>query len=191
MSRKRTSPGRHAAKKSSRADPAGVSRVDRAASGAYGWKARIRREGELRTKWFSDSKHGGPQGARRAARAQYEAWAAEMPPAQTTHREPGQRNVTGVAGVAEGMAGYRADGSPNPAYVASWREGGKSKVIRFSWAVYGKRRALRLAAKARELKSKDRAWLESLVPGTKRYLPKGPLGRRRRVSAPVDAGTDD
>ncbi|GIX35762.1 MAG: hypothetical protein KatS3mg126_1541 [Lysobacteraceae bacterium] len=142
-----------------RSKPAGISRVDRPDNGAVGWLMRIRRGEIFIQEFFSDRAHGGKRAAQKAARQRYLQLAAELPPPRTSEGVLSRRNTSGVVGVRLAREGADASGAPRESYVASWREDGCDRTVRFSCARYGKRKAFKLACLARELRTTDRKLL--------------------------------
>ena len=70
-----------------------------------------------------------------------------------------KRNSSGVVGVRLAREGTAANGEPRESYVASWRENGKDRTVRFSCSLFGKRKAFQLASLAREMRTTDRVAL--------------------------------
>ncbi len=143
----------------SRSKPAGASRVDRPANGAVGWLMRIRRGETFVQEFFSDAAHGGKRKAQQAARDRYLELSTSLPAARTSEGAMSVRNTSGVVGVRLAREGTNAAGEPRESYVASWREDGADRTVRFSCSLFGKRKALQLATLARQHRSADRDWL--------------------------------
>ena len=139
-----------------RAKPTGASRVDRPANGAVGWLMRIRRGDTFVQEFCSDAAHGGKRAAQRAARDRYAELAATLPAPKTSEGALSVRNSSGVVGVRLAKEGTNAAGEPRESYVASWRDNGRDRTVRFSCAAFGKRKAFQLASLARELRTTDR-----------------------------------
>ena len=80
-------------------NPKGFSRVDSKTTNAHGWLVRIKR-GELRkSRFISDSTHGGKRKSMAVAQKVYEEWTAELPEPDTSVGKLSARNNTGVVGV--------------------------------------------------------------------------------------------
>ncbi|MCK7594747.1 AP2/ERF family transcription factor [Pseudomarimonas salicorniae] len=139
-----------------RSKPTGASRVDRPANGAVGWLMRIRRGDTFIQEFFSDAAYGGKRASQRAARDRYSELAATLPPPKTSEGAMSVRNSSGVVGVRLAREGTDAAGEPRESYVASWRENGRDRTVRFSCSAFGKRKAFQLACLARELRTTDR-----------------------------------
>ena len=139
-----------------RSKPTGASRVDRPANGAVGWLMRIRRGDTFVQEFFSDAAYGGKRASQRAARERYAELSATLPPPKTSEGAMSVRNSSGVVGVRLAREGTNAAGEPRESYVASWRENGRDRTVRFSCTAFGKRKAFQLACLARELRTTDR-----------------------------------
>ncbi len=134
----------------------GFSRVD--SEVAHGWLVRIKRGDVKRSRFISDSTHGGKRKSQLAAQKVYEEWAAELPEPDTAEDKLGKRNVSGVVGVH-----YSHDVDtryPNCAYeyyIASWKTPeGQRQNVRFAVSKWGKKMAFELACIARQERSNDR-----------------------------------
>ena len=139
-----------------RKKPTGASRVDRPANGAVGWLMRIRRGGTFVQEFFSDAAHGGKRKSQLAAQKRYAELSESLPAPSTSEGTMSVRNSSGVVGVRLAREGTNAAGEPRESYVASWREGGQDKTVRFSCSLFGKRKAFQLACLARDKRSTDR-----------------------------------
>lgn len=134
----------------------GFSRVD--SEVAHGWLVRIKRGDVKRSRFISDSTHGGKRKSQLAAQKVYEEWAAELPEPDTAEDKLGKRNSSGVVGVH-----YSHDVDtryPNCAYeyyIASWKTPeGQRQNVRFAVSKWGKKMAFELACIARAERSNDR-----------------------------------
>ena len=124
---------------------------------------RIRRGGTFVQEFFSDAAHGGKRKSQLAAQKRYAELSESLPAPSTSEGTMSVRNSSGVVGVRLAREGTNAAGEPRESYVASWREGGQDKTVRFSCSLFGKRKAFQLACLAREKRSTDRdALLEEL-----------------------------
>lgn len=151
-----------------RSRPTGTSRVDRPANGAVGWLMRIRRGETFVQEFFSDGAHGGKRASQRAARERYQELAASLPPPRTSEGVKSSRNSSGVVGVRLAREGTNAAGEPRESYVASWRENGRDRTVRFACATFGKRKAFQLACIAREMRTTDREQLMARFAETRK-----------------------
>ncbi len=140
----------------------GFARVD--SEDAKGWLVRIKRGQTRRSRFISDSTHGGKRKAMLLAKKIYEDWVAEMPKPDTSFNKVGVRNTTGIVGVH--FAHDVDDRYPNcqyQSYVASWlEEDGRRRNVRFSCSKYGED-AFELACIAREKKLADRKAVVALL----------------------------
>lgn len=126
---------------------------------AGGWWVRIQRDGTQTQRSFRDARHGGTDGALKAARRWRNARLRELGPAQTSdasrmhtpearaanRRAVSQTGETGIAVQVRPFASQRV-----PYVTAYWvDEGGRRRQTSFSVAKHGVDGALRLAARAR------------------------------------------
>jgi hypothetical protein len=134
---------------------------------------RIKRGDERKSRFISDSTHGGKRKAMLVAQQVYEEWVAEMPPPETSAGKIGKRNSSGVVGVHYSHdIDERYPGCEYESYVASWLdEDGRRKNMRFSCHKYGDD-AFELACLAREKKLNDRAKVVALLGRRKKSKPK-------------------
>lgn len=134
----------------------GFSRVD--SGDAHGWLVRIKRGDTRRSRFISDSTHGGKAKAKKVAREVYEEWVAELPPPDTAQDKLGKRNSSGVVGVHFAHdTDARYPDLTYDYYVASWKtEDGRRRNVRFAVSKHGKRAAFELACIAREHRLADR-----------------------------------
>ena len=97
----------------------GFSRVD--SGEAHGWLVRIKRGDIKRSRFISDSTHGGKRKSKLVAEKVYQDWVKELPEPDTAEDKLGKRNASGVVGV---HYSYDVDARyPNCAYeyyIASW-----------------------------------------------------------------------
>lgn len=174
-----------------RSKPTGASRVDRPANGAVGWLMRIRRGDVFIQEFFSDAAHGGKRKAQNAARERYQELAGSLPAARTSEGAMSVRNSSGVVGVRLAREGTNAAGEPRESYVASWRENGEDRTVRFSCSLFGKRKAFQLASLAREHRSTDREWLQQQLAAGKAKAPakaaKPAAAKAKPAKAPAKA----
>lgn len=166
-----------------RAKPTGASRVDRPANGAVGWLMRIRRGETFVQEFFSDAAYGGKRAAQRAARERYAELAASLPPPKTSEGALSVRNSSGVVGVRLAREGTNAAGEPRESYVASWRENGRDRTVRFSCTAFGKRKAFQLAQLARELRTTDRDVLLAQLAANRKSAKAAPAKKAVKKAA--------
>ncbi|MCU0779936.1 MAG: AP2 domain-containing protein [Akkermansiaceae bacterium] len=132
------------------ADNFGITRMERAVAGTFGWQVRLRRHGVKHAKYFADRAHGGWQASLRAARAWRDQLLGELAAAERSRVcAPSPRNSSGVVGVAKitvrGPQGvvyhfWQATWCPSP---------GERRSVRFSVKRHGDEVAFRLAVEAR------------------------------------------
>ncbi|GAB5406986.1 MAG: hypothetical protein Aurels2KO_52170 [Aureliella sp.] len=136
----------------------GYSRVDSETNNAHGWLVRIKRGEERRSRFISDSTHGGKRKSEKVAQAVYEEWVDELPEPETSLDKLGKRNTTGVVGVHHSWdQDNRFPNCKYESYVASWvDEDAKRRNIRFSINKYGKKAAFELACLCRADRIRDR-----------------------------------
>lgn len=162
----------------------GFSRVESA--DARGWLVRIKRGDDRKSRFISDTAHGGKRKSMQVAQELYEEWVAEMPPPETSLNKVGVRNSSGVVGVHHSHdVDMRFPGCNYDSYVASWLdEDGKRKNIRFSCNKYGDD-AFELACIAREKQLSDRdkvmALLERRKKSGKRFTVRQPAGGKKKA----------
>ena len=144
-------------------DTRNITRLDprnsKKAAATRGWWVRIQRNGEVTSRLFSDSRHGGIPGALEAAMAWRDEQFARLghggsgDPAriQTLAALDKRRQAvtkTGVTGISVAVHDYAT--SKVPYVTAYWiDEDGRRRHTSFSAARHGVKGALRLAAKAR------------------------------------------
>jgi hypothetical protein len=160
----------------------GYSRVD--SGDSHGWLVRIKRGDTRKSRFISDSTHGGKRKAMLVAKQVYEQWTAEMPEPDTSENKIGARNTSGVVGVHFSHdVDERYPGCEYDSYVASWLdEDGRRRNIRFSCSKYGKKGAFELACIARDKKLADRDKVIALHnrAGTVKAKPSDKSGKTTR-----------
>jgi hypothetical protein len=112
----------------------------------HGWQVRFRRQGQTHSKFFSDKKHGGPDGALEAAVAHRDAVKGELPPKMDPNEARGRKSETGVRGLSVNMNDI-GNGTKKPYVSVSAVVGGERKASSFSIEKWGWRRALWKACK--------------------------------------------
>lgn len=174
-----------------KAAPKGFARVDSEATNTHGWLVRISRGAERRSRFFSDSSHGGKAKSKKLAEACYQEWVKEMSPPGSTRDKLTKRNGTGVVGVHLAKeVDSRYPTCQYVSYVASWLgDDGKRRNVRFLINRYGKKVALQLAALARKHQLSEREKVHALyekshgklkILPTKRKTPEKPKAKKAR-----------
>lgn len=110
--------------------------------GTYGWQVRMRRQGQRRTKFFSDKKYGGRDEALEVAMAYRDMIEKDMPePASPVKASKEARSKSGVPGLS---VTERERGGRTKAYVQlNWLDSkGNRHTKAFSIEKWGLRRAL-------------------------------------------------
>ncbi len=131
----------------------GLSRVD--SESTHGWFVRGYKNKKTYSKFFSDGKYGGKEGALKMAREYRDALTEELGEIPTDPRprrivSSDSRNVTGVLGVTR-LSKKTANGGVSEFYSVTWRpEPGVQKCCSFSIRKYGEKEAFRLAVKLRK-----------------------------------------
>ena len=132
-------------------DTYAISRIDLPLMKTHGWQVRLRRQGKLFSKFFSDGKHGGVEEALTIARAYRNELIKSLPDPVRAGAEGKmtRRNVSGVVGVSRiviksGLRRYEF-------WQATWScDSGVRKRMKFSVRRYGEDRAFELACVARK-----------------------------------------
>jgi hypothetical protein len=147
-----------------KASPKGFARVDSETTNTHGWLVRISRGSEKRSRFFSDSAHGGKAKSKKKAEACYQDWVKEMVPPGSTRDKLTKRNSSGVVGVhLAHEVDSRYPDCQYVSYVASWlNPNGQRRNVRFLVNKYGKKTALTLATIARQNKISDREKVHEL-----------------------------
>ena len=133
----------------------GISRID--SNHTHGWFVRVYRNGQTKSKMFSDGVHNGREKALRAAQKYKEEYERKHPPSHVSTRirtNPPKNNTSGVVGVSETFNRSR-NGNKLPCFNVSWRpRRNMSRTKSFFISHYGSRDAAFKAAvkfrKARE-----------------------------------------
>ena len=126
----------------------GISRID--TDSTHGWYVRAYRNGTVRSKFFSDRKHGDIVSALESAkkyRDELFAAVSELPkePRKRSPQISAKKSGTGVVGVTK-TEKRSASGVPLTCYSVSWRPAPNvQKCTSFSWEKYGESEAFRLA----------------------------------------------
>jgi hypothetical protein len=168
-------------------NPKGFSRVDSESTNAHGWLVRIKRGDVRRSRFISDSTHGGKRKSKLVAQQVYEEWLKELPAPETSLNKLNRRNTTGVVGVhySHDVDG-RYPGCEYESYIASWlSDAGKRTKLGFSCNKYGNK-AFALACLARELRTTDRqAVLDEYAArkGKVKKAPKKKAGTKKQAAS--------
>ena len=137
----------------------GISRIDSDHNHTHGWYVRIRQDGLVRSKFFSDRKYGGIVQALRKARRFYKTEMKKVldetlgeAPSHIPNRvivTKNKNNNTGVIGVQR-IERENSGGSVYRSFRVCWTESeGKARTKFFSIAKYGEEEAFRLACEFR------------------------------------------
>ena len=140
----------------------GISRIDTEANNTHGWYVRVRHDGKVRSKFFSDRKHGGIARALMKARRFYRkemqgilTRALGEAPDRIPDRvlvTKNKNNNTGVIGVQR-IERKNPSGSIYKAFRVCWtQKSGAVKTRFFSIAKYGEKQAFQLACHFRKEK---------------------------------------
>ncbi len=143
----------------------GISRIDSDHNHTHGWYVRIRENGKVKSKFFSDRKYGGIVQALRKARRHYKKEMQELF-SQTLGEAPknipdrvivtkNKNNNTGVIGVQK-IERKNPGGSIYRAYRVCWTEkDGRARTKFFSIGKYGEKEAFQIACDFRREKLLD------------------------------------
>lgn len=135
---------------SERTENFGITRLERAATGTFGWQVRLQRRGVKFGKYFADRSHGGWEQSLQAARS----WRDEAIRRLTGDESirvcaRSVRNSSGVVGVAK-VAVAGPQGVTYYFWQATWCPSpGARRSIRFSVRRHGDEAAFLLAVRAR------------------------------------------
>jgi hypothetical protein len=143
----------------------GISRIDSDHNHTHGWYVRVRQNGKVKSKFFSDQKHGGIAKALMKARRHYKQEVQKIfsrtlgeAPKQIPNRvlvTKNKNNNTGVIGVQK-IERENPGGSIYRAYRVCWTEkSGAAKTKFFSIDKYGDKKAFELACQFRKEKLLD------------------------------------
>jgi type VI secretion system secreted protein VgrG len=126
----------------------GITRYFGPKKNAPSWLVSVSRRNEIGRKVFTDSKHGGPEGALRAAQEFRDQWLAQHPPISAIElaQSPASHNTSGIPGVARYL--NPRNGAPRwEAFVSSEN---KKITKSFSISKYGEGGARDKAIAARQ-----------------------------------------
>jgi hypothetical protein len=140
----------------------GISRIDSDHNHTHGWYVRVRQDGKVKSKFFSDQKHGGIARALMKARRYYKQEVQKVfsetlgeAPKQIPNRvivTKNKNNNTGVIGVQK-IERENPGGTVYRAYRVCWTEKpGTAKTKFFSIDKYGDEKAFELACQFRKEK---------------------------------------
>ena len=140
----------------------GISRIDSDFNHTHGWYVRVRKDGKVHSKFFSDKKYGGIAKALMKARRHYKKEMQSIM-SETLGEAPSKipdrvlvtknkNNNTGVIGVQK-IVRENPGGSIYQAYRVCWTEkGGKARTKFFSIDKFGEKEAFNMACKFRREK---------------------------------------
>lgn len=140
----------------------GISRIDSDHNHTHGWYVRVRQNGKVKSKFFSDQKYGGIVNALMKARRHYKKEMQRIftktlgeAPKQIPDRvivTKNKNNNTGMIGVQR-IERENPGGSIYKAYRVCWTEkSGKAKTKFFSIDKHGEEKAFELASQFRKEK---------------------------------------
>ena len=132
-------------------DTYAISRIDLPLMKTHGWQVRLRRQGKLFSKFFSDRKHGRADSAFLIARSYRNELIKKLPDPVRAGAEGKltRRNVSGVVGVSRIV--IKSGNRKYEFWQATWSSGvGVRKRVKFSVKRYGEERAFELACVARK-----------------------------------------
>ena len=132
-------------------DTYAISRIDLPLMKTHGWQVRLRRQGKLFSKFFSDSKNGGYESAFLLAKDYRNELIKKLPDPVRSGAEGKltRRNVSGVVGVSRIV--IKSGNRKYEFWQATWSSGGGvRKRVKFSVKRYGEARAFELACVARK-----------------------------------------
>lgn len=140
----------------------GISRIDSDYNHTHGWYVRVRQNGKVKSKFFSDQKYGGIVKALNKARRYYKKQMRALfsktlgeAPKRIPDRvivTKNKNNNTGIIGVQR-IERQNPGGSIYKAFRVCWTEkSGKAKTKFFSIDKYGEKKAFELAREFRKEK---------------------------------------
>jgi hypothetical protein len=125
----------------------GISRIEQPEKNHFGYYVRVFWRGKQYAKFFSDKKHGGKEGALKAAELHFDELDAQMPLDSQVGRMS-KRNTSGIVGVSRTRSVSR--GHFYECWQARWGSGSERKSAKFSVHKYGEEKARELAIAARQ-----------------------------------------
>jgi len=127
-----------------------IARIDQVSKKTYGWYARVRFNGIIHAKLFSDLKHGGRAASLIAAIAWRDATEKEIGKPRT------DRSIVSASRKNAGVVGVRLNEKLNK-YEVSWvTSQGKQGKTSVSILKYGKEKAFQIACERRREKEEER-----------------------------------
>lgn len=127
-----------------------IARVDQASKRTYGWYVRVRFNGKIHAKLFSDLKHGSRAASLRAAIAWRDSTEKEIGKPRT------DRNIVTRSNTNAGVVGVRLNEKLNR-YEVSWVTiQGKQGKTTVSILRHGKEKAFKIACERRKEKEAER-----------------------------------
>ena len=139
--------------KPARDEDFGISRLDLASVGTYGWQVRLQRRGVRYQRYFGDQTWGGKRAALSRARQFRDRILARLEGGDSENRVRSHSatadNQSGMVGVTR-VRSAGANGSYYESWQATWSPSpGRRKCVRFSVRRYGDEEAFQLACDAR------------------------------------------
>lgn len=127
-----------------------IARVDQASKRTYGWYVRVRFNGKIHAKLFSDLRHGGRAASLLAAIAWRDSTEREIGKPRTN------RNIVTRSNTNAGVVGVRQNEKLNR-YEVSWvTPQGKHGKTTVSILKHGKEKAFKIACERRKEKEAER-----------------------------------
>ena len=129
-----------------------IARIDQVSKKTYGWYVRVRFNGKIHSKLFSDLMHGGRAASLLAAIAWRDATEKEIGKPRTN------RSIVTASTKNAGVVGVRLNEKLNK-YEVSWVTlQGKHGKTSVSIAKHGKEKAFQIACERRKEKEKERLY---------------------------------
>lgn len=127
-----------------------IARIDQESKRTYGWYVRVRFNGEMHSKLFSDTKHGGRAPSLLAAIAWRDQTELSLGKPRT------DKHIVTVSNTKTGVIGVRLNEKLNR-YEVSWVDkNGKPGKTTVSISKHGKEKAFQIAYEKRQQKERER-----------------------------------
>lgn len=128
-----------------------IARIDQESKRSHGWYVRVRFQGKIHSKFFSDKKNGGKESALLGAIAWRDQTRTRIGKPQT------DRHVVTKSSTGTGVVGVRLDEKRGNCYFVSWvTVDGKAGKTSVSIRKHGKAAAFKLACQIRIKKEAER-----------------------------------
>ena len=127
-----------------------IARIDLRDAGKHGWQVRLQRRGVKYAKYFSDSLHGGEEGALAVATEWRDRLLSRLETGESVRIcRRSARNRSGVVGVSK-VTVVSPAGVEYQFWQATWTpESGRRQCVKFSVRRYGDEQAFEMAVEAR------------------------------------------